>query len=314
MDIRDRRALKGAAADALSNASCNPRKLVLIHAGASLALSLLLLVLHYILEEQIGSTGGLGGMNNRAMLTTAQWVLQLGQLIAVPFWQIGWLFVTLRIARRERTGVSDLLEGFRRFLPFLRLTLLKGALFFGLGILCSYIASTIFAMTPWSEPLMEIVMKYSSFEDAAAMEAELEAIIDKVVLPLLIIFGVSFLVLAVPFFYRFRMAEYVLLDSEKPRALAALGESRYMMRGNAISLLTLDLSFWWFYALELVTVVVAYLDMILPLFGVELPVSATVLYFGTAILSTVCQLALYWWRKPQVDVTYAQAYLALSEE
>ena len=157
-------------------------------------------------------------------------------------------------------------------------------------------------------------MKYPDFADASAMEAELEAIIDKIVLPLLIIFAASFLVLSVPFFYRFRMAEYVLLDSEKPRALAALGESRYMMRGNTFSLLALDFSFWWFYLLEAVTAMAAYLDMILPLVGVELPVSPTAMYFGAAVVCAVCQLALYWWRKPQVDVTYAKAYDVLVDE
>jgi len=158
MDIQDRRALKRAAAEACSGTSCDPKKLVLIHTGAMVAVTLILLVVGYIVDEQIGSTGGLSGMGNRAILTTVQLVLQLGQFVATPFWQIGWLYVTLQIARREQVQPGDLLEGFRQFFPVLRLLFLKGFMYLGIAILCTNIASIVFAMTPWADPIMEVTM------------------------------------------------------------------------------------------------------------------------------------------------------------
>lgn len=313
MDIRDCRGLKNAAGEVLSRATYDPKKLMLIHTGATLALSLLLAALDFILEEQIGSTGGLSGMGTRSILTTAQSVLQLAQVIVLPFWGIGWLFVTLRLCRREQTGPDDLLEGFRRFFPVLRLMLLQGALYVGIAMASSYIASIIFIMTPWAEPLIGVMEQFMASSDVTAMEVALDQVTAQVAVPLMGILVVVFLILAVPFFYRFRMAEFVIMDSPRPGAMAALRESRRMMRGNTISLLKLDLSFWWFYGLELVVAVVAYLDVILGLLGVTLPWSSAAVYFVLLVLHSGCQLLLHWRCKPQVDVTYAKVYEALSQ-
>lgn len=310
MDIQDRRALKRAAAEACSGTSCDPKKLVLIHTGAMVAVTLILLVVGYIVDEQIGSTGGLSGMGNRAILTTVQLVLQLGQFVATPFWQIGWLYVTLQIARREQVQPGDLLEGFRQFFPVLRLLFLKGFMYLGIAILCTNIASIVFAMTPWADPIMEATMGGTDAMDPAVIEAAAQ----EAMIPLLVIFVLVFLAVSIPVSYRFRLAEYVLIDSEKPRAFGAMQESKYMMKGNMLSMLALDLSFWWFYVLDALLVLIAYLDMILPLFGIKLPVSGTVMYFGTVIVYSICQLALYWWRKAQVDVTYAKVYDVLLDE
>ena len=51
MDIRNRRALKQASAQALQEAAYDPRKLVLIHTAITLGASLLVTVLHYILAS-----------------------------------------------------------------------------------------------------------------------------------------------------------------------------------------------------------------------------------------------------------------------
>ena len=313
MDICDRRGLKGSAREALLGAAYDPKRLILIHTGAMAVLSLILAVLNFVLEKGIGGTGGLSGIGTRSILTTAQSVLQLAQVIILPFWQIGWLFVTIKLSRKEQAAPEDLLEGFRRFFPVLRLYLLQGALYMGIAMLCSYVASIIFMMTPWAAPFMDVVMQYMEATDTAAMEAALEQVTADAVLPLMGIMAVVFVVFAAPYFYRFRMAQFVILDNPKPGALAALRESRKMMRGNAVSLFKLDLSFWWFYGLELLIVALAYLDALLPLLGVTLPWSSAVTYFVLMVLYSGCQMLLYWCCKPQVDVTYAKVYEALSQ-
>lgn len=313
MDIRDRRGLKGAAGEALSRAAYDPKRLILIHTGAMAVLSLIIAVLNFVLEKGIGGTGGLSGIGTRSILATAQSVLQLAQVIILPFWQIGWLFVTIKLSRKELAAPEDLLEGFRRFFPVLRLYLLQGVLYMAIAMLCSYAASMIFMMTPWAAPFMDAVMRYMEATDVAAMEAALEQVTADAALPLMGIFAVVFVAFSAPFFYRFRMAQFVIMDSDKPGARAAMRESRKMMQGNAISLFKLDLSFWWFYGLEFLIAAVVYLDALLPLFGVTLPWSSAVTYFVLIILYSGCQLLLYWRYKPQVDVTYAKVYEALSE-
>ena len=85
MNIRQRRQLKAAAARSLQNAAYDPKKLVLIHTAAVLIFFAVLAVVDYLLEQQIGSTGGLSGLGTRTILATAQQVLQLSEQILIPF-------------------------------------------------------------------------------------------------------------------------------------------------------------------------------------------------------------------------------------
>ena len=303
MDIRDRRGLKAAAEDALQAASYDPKKLILIHTAASAVLSLILSLVDHVLEQQIGGTGGLGGVGSRAVLETVQMVLTAAQVAAVLFWQIGYVFVALKISRREEAGPKSLFEGFRRFGPVLRLRLIVGLLYMGLGFICMYAASWIFSLTPWAEPLNAV------YENAT--EEALLLAMEECILPLTAILAAVMLVVMVPYAYRLRMAEFALMDDPSAGAMAAIRKSRFMMRRNKFKLFKVDLSFWWFYGLEMLVTVIAYGDLILPMFGVELPWSATVSYYVFLVLCYAGQLALYWWRGNTVQVTYAMCYEAL---
>lgn len=303
MDIRNRRALKAEAAQALREASYDPKKLILIHTAATAALSLVLALVDHLLEQQIGGTGGLGGVGSRAMLETVQTVLMLAQLVAVLFWQIGYVFISLRISRRESVGLGSLLEGFRRYGPVLRLRFSLGMMYMGMSMLCIYAASMIFSMTPWAEPM---VQAYEIGTEEALLLA-----MEQCMLPLTAIMAAVMLALLVPYWYRLRMAEFALMDDPRMGAMMAIRKSRLMMHGNRMDLLKVDLSFWWFYGLELLVTMIAYGDLLLPVFGVELPWSATVSYYIFLVLCYVGQLALYWWRGNTVQVTYAMCYQAL---
>ncbi len=303
MDIRDRRGLKKAAKDALNAASYDPRKLILIHTAVSAALSLILSLVDHVLQLQIGGTGGLSGVGNRAILETVQLVLMVAQVVAVVFWQIGYVFVALRIGRWQEAGPESLLEGFRRFGPVLRLRLALTFMYMGMGLLCMYIGSTIFSMMPWAEPL---VAAYENGSEEAIMAA-----IDACTLPMLAVTAVVALVLVVPYWYRLRLAEYALMDEPRLGAMMSIRKSRWLMRGNAMHFLKMDLSFWWFFALETLVSVIAYGDVLLPLFGVTLPWSETVSYYVFLVLCYVAQIVLYWWKGNDVRVTYALCYDAV---
>lgn len=303
MDICNRRGLKLQAKAALEEASYDPKKLMLIHSGATIALSLVLAAVDYLLQQGISDTGGLGGVGLRSILETVQTVLLYGQVAALLFWQIGYVHVSLRIGRRQSVAPADLLEGFRRFGPVLRLQLMMGLLLTGVVMACAYLASMIFAFTPYGSVVMEA---YEIGSEAAMMAA-----MEETMVPLMVILLVVLLILAVPYYYRLRMASFSLMDDPNGGAIMAIRKSRYFMRRNRLNLLKLDLSFWWFYALQFVTTLVADGGYILPLLGVELPWSGEASYYIFLLLCYVCQLVLYWWRGNEVQVTYAMAYEAL---
>ena len=303
MDIRDRQGLKAAAREALDAANYDPRKLILMHTGASVALSLILALVDFLLEQQISGTGGLSGVGNRAILETAQEVLTYAQLAAVMFWQIGYVFVSMQMVRRQPVGPSSLLEGFRHFGPVLRLRLMEMLLYMGIGMFCIYGAFTVFGLTPWAEPLLAA---YEVGTDEAILSA-----IEECMVPMMGFAAVFMLVLFVPYAYRLRMTAYLLMDHPQMRAGAVVRLSRLMMYRNRMNLLKVDLSFWWFYGLEALVMLIAYGDYLLPMFGVELPWSATVSYYVFLVLCYIGQLALYWWKGNEVQATYAICYEAL---
>lgn len=315
MDTLDSRALKDAAHLSLANASCNPKKLVLTHTGIILLASLVLTVVDYLLEKGIGTTGGLSGMGLRSMLETVQTVLRYGQSLALPFWQMGFTFAMLRLARGEAASTGALAEGFRRFGPVLRLKFCVGCVYFTVGMACSYISSTIFMLTPFAKPMMEQLMPILNdtalIEDPTALENAMLAAMESALVPLLIIFLLVFLILAAPVAYRLRMADRCLLDAPQEGAVHAIRRSLRLTKGNCIRLLKLDLSFWWFYLLDALVTAVAYGDLLLTAMGIDTGLSTEFTYFGFFALYLLCQLALYYWKRDEVETTYAHAYNVL---
>ena len=303
MDIRDIQGLKARSREALASAGFDPRKLILIHTGASVALSLIMALVDMLLQNQISGTGGLSGVGSRAILETAQTVLMYAQLAAVVFWQIGYVYISLQILRRREVGPRDLLEGFRQFGPVLRLRLMETFMYTGVGLACIYGASIVFGMTPWAEPVQQAI-------DLGSEEAILLAM-EECMLPLTALMGAFALALLVPYMYRLRMTAFLVMDDPRISARMAVRASRVMMYRNRINLLKVDLSFWWFYGLELLVGLIAYGDYLLPMLGVELPWSGEVSYYVFLILCYIGQMALYWWKGNEVQVTYAACYEAL---
>lgn len=292
-----------------------PGRVVLIHTGAVLLISLLLTLADYLLDQQIGTTGGLSGMGTRSVLTTVQSLLRLVQIIVLPFWQIGYTYYTLRLARHQEAGPADLLQGFRRFGPVLRLKLLTAGMTVLLAIVCAYASSILFMMTPWAAPMMtEMETLMAGNMDEAALVEAITAMTADITVPVMIIFSLCFLAGGVFLFFGFRLAELWLMDHPNDGALAALRSSRYLMRGNWKGMLRIDLSFWWFYLLEFLVSVLCYGDVLLDLLGVEMTMDAFGSYFLFFVLYLCAQLALYWWKRNEVSVTYAHAYVSLCPE
>ena len=314
MAFRDRHGLKETARQRLETAAFDPRKLMLVYAGVSAGLMLLVTGLNFLLTEQISGTGGLGGLGTRAMLETVMEVLRLAVNLLLPFWNMGYLYCTLKIVRGQTFDLKDLLAGFRNFGPVLRLTFLYSLQFLMLGILWFYPSVLLYSVTPLSAPLMELMEPFVQSGTEVVLDDAIMLAAAEAMIPLFVLYGVIFLIAAAPRFYNYRMAFYALMDDPKAGARMALGRSTMMMRGKRLDLFKLDASFWWFYVLDGLTLVLCFGDLVLGMLGITLPISADVSHFLFYVLSLGTQLGLYVWARNGVECTYAAGYDAILEE
>lgn len=308
-------ALRQQAEEILQNAAYSPKKLILLHTAVSLGIALLITALNFFLSQQIAGTGGLSGLGLRTALTTAQSVLEFGNAVAMPFWEIGLLFAMLCWMKGVPAGPGSLLQGFRKIGQVLMLRLAQGLLFFAVGMGILQFCLIIYLATPLSTPIYELIEPLMEQGMTPQQIEELLVSVDfittstEVVLPLLILFTVLFAAVAIPLYYRIRFAEYSLMDDTRP--LAALVHSTRITKKNCLQLLKLDLSFWWYYLLQLVCIALCYGDMILPLLNITLPFSAEVAFFLFFLLGSLCQGLLLWQYRGTVLTTYGAAYRQL---
>ena len=122
------------------------------------------------------------------------------------------------------------------------------------------------------------------------------------------IFAVLYGVLMIPLLYRFRMAEFVIMDIPKTGALAAMGKSNKIMRRNCWKLFRLDLSFWWFYGLRVILTAICYGDLLVDKLGISLPFGEDAQFFLFYFVYALCQLALDVYAWGRIQTTYAVAY------
>lgn len=316
MDILNSRGLKARAKEKLSVAACDHKKLVLIHTGIIVGANILISLLQLYLNHQISDAGGLSGLGTRTILETIQTVLQYAVNLVLPFWEIGFIFAALRLARGEQAEFYHLSEGFRRFGPVLRLYLLEGIVYMGAGMISMYIGAFLYSITPLSLPMQKLILPVmesgGSVDDVyAVLDAMSVQELMGMFLPALIMIGVIFAVLALLLHYRFRMAQFLVMDQPGTGAMMALLVSNRMTRHHRMKLFRLDLSFWWFYVLVAISGVTMYADVLLGYAGIELPLSADVMWIVSYILGCLIRLVIYRQYYGYVQTTYAEAYEAL---
>ena len=312
MDIRNTRQLKEFSAERLANAR-DGQKIVLYYSLITVAVSAAAAGVSYVLSQQIAKTGGLGSMGVRSALTTAQTLLPIAQSVFLMCLTLGYLSTMLRIARGQYASPNGMRLGFDRFWVLLRCALLKGLIFGAAAMASLYIAIMIYMMTPLSNSAVDILMplvKNAGTTGIALDDATYAQLMDATT-PAMVIFGVLFLALAAPVFYRYRMADYLIIDRPATGALAALRDSRMMTKGSRWNLFRLDLSMWWYYAAILVSAAIGYGDQLLPALGITLPFSDTVAYFLFFGVYLAATFVIYYFLRNRVEVTYALAYDSL---
>ncbi len=311
MESFDIKNLKQRAGESLASADCNPKKLILLYTSVMLAASLLIALVNLLLSKGMEGGGGLDAFDSRAMLETVSSVLQLAHMCLLPFWQIGLVALMLQLLRGQKVGAASLLEGFRHFGPVLRVNLLRGVICFLVIMLASQVGSFVYLMTPLANQfnaMMEESMASGVLDPDALMNEEIINELLRTCMPVML---VVVLVALIPVAYRLRMMDYAIMDRPELGARFALQMSLFMTRKRCKKLFMLDLSFWWFYALELLVLTVGYADLLLPLVGVELGMDAQLASILFLLASLVLQLGLYVWKQDALAATYAAAYEAL---
>ncbi len=317
MNIRNIRQLKDFARERLENAG-QAGRILLIYVGATLGLGMLVTVVNYLLGMQMDRFGGLSNMGTRTFLSTVQTVLPLVQSAVNLCLSVGFLAVVLRIARGQYVSEQTLRLGFDRFWVLLRSTLIQSMLYTANAFLAVYLGILIFTMTPAWNAAAELLAPYLSgasvLNGAVEMGPEVYAQFSRALVPAYILCGVLAALLCIPVMYSYRMVNYVIIDKPGLGAMAALRESKGMMRGNRAALFKLDVSLWWYYGALALASVVGYGDMLLPMVGVDLPGPTELWYFVFYGLYLAISAGIYWFALYRVETVYALAYDAVKPQ
>ena len=312
MDILNPRSLRDKADFALRRGR-EPKKLVSAYACIIVGLSLLVTLADLWLEDQISGTSGLSNLGNRAILSTAQAALPMIMTFVSMCLELGYLGGMMRIVRGQYADHTDLKIGFRKLWPLVRMSLIQGAVYFTVSLLAVQLGSTIFALTPLAEPMMEILTPLMESGTTAIDEATLTALMGTMG-PMFIITGIVSVLFIIPVLHRYRMANYCLLDDPNGRAMAALRTSSRMMRRRFLSMLKIDLSLWPYYAATVIMMLIMYLDMILSLVGIVVPMDAKLLSLLVYCAALAVQFGIQYFLRNKVEATYLTAYEQLREK
>ncbi|MBO7252458.1 MAG: hypothetical protein J6V25_07515 [Oscillospiraceae bacterium] len=312
MTIRNRKELSALAAERLQTAP-QSSKIALIYAAVVIGLSVISAVVDYLLGQQIDQSGGLRNIGLRTTLAALQTMLPLIQSAVMMCMELGYMAAMLRVARGQYTSPNTLRLGFDRFWVLLRYTLIENMIVIGFGFASMYLGVMIFLLTPLSSSVVELLMPYIGQTSlltgtAVTLPEEVYAAVANALWPAFILCGIIYLVSAVPTLFRLRMVRYVLIDKPALGAFAAIRESRLMMHRNCLNLLKLDLHLWWYYALSVLASVICYGDQILPMVGIELPMSRDVSFFLFYAIYWALQFMIFYRLRNRLAVTYALAY------
>lgn len=314
MNLHNRRALKLAADDALA-AARDPRRIVKVYIGISILISAAVVAVDALLAGRIENTSGLSNMGTRAIFQTVQSALPYLQLFLGLCLDMGFLSAVLRLSRRQHADERELLQGLRLFGPAFRASFFQWMVYAGLMLFSFFLGFQIFCLTPLSNAATQIVLPFvnsaTTLEAGIVLDEATYAALSQAVIPALVIIAVIYAAVCIPVSYRLRMVRWCLLDNPRAGARAAIRSSWRMTRGNCLALAKLDLSFWGWYVLSLLTTALCYGDYLLPLVGIALPIPPKVSYYIFYGAYFLAHFGLNLWLRLKVDTTYAMAYEAL---
>ena len=132
--------------------------------------------------------------------------------------------------------------------------------------------------------------------------------------PLYVIAGIVYLIILIPLLYKLRLAKFCLLEDPNGRALAAIRTSSKLMRHRVLAFVKIDLSQWLYYAANVVMTVLLFLDLILPLLGIPLPMDARVFSLAVYGAALVVQFGIQVTLRNKLEAVYLTAYDRLRDK
>ena len=311
------RELKARAAALTAEHRSAARLLVLWYCGVTAVLTLGSNGLNLYLDSQIVSTGGLSGIGLRSILQTIQEIMTLVNQFFGPFWSAGFLLAMMGMVRGHAPHPRTLVEGFRRFFTVLGHMAFRFLLMVVTAITAVNLSAALFSLTPlgqrFSQEMTQVLSDPNFILPSGAVNMELipQDLMLEAGLPLtglvMALFGLLYLYICYPF----RLSMYLMLR-QPMGAIRAHFESLRLMRGHKWSMLKLDLSWWYYYLLTVLIGVVGYLDLIMGLLGLPLPMDETVMFFATMAAYCVLITALCLWKKCPMDASYVLAFEAIA--
>lgn len=289
------------------------RRLVLLYCIVLAALTLGSSGLNLVLESRIDTTGGLDGIGMRSILETIQQILSYLNQFFGPFWSAGFLTAMIAMVRGREPQVRDLTNGFRRAFRVLFHVAFEATAAFMLLVAVVNLSSLLFLLSPMGARFNELMAPLLTDPNLLTAEGLLnEALISyqelsRLLLPMLVLTAAIYLPLYTLMAYSFRLSLYLVMD-RNIGAIPAHFLSIRLMRGHKWQLCKLDLSWWWYYLLGAACWVVGYLDLLLGLLGIPLPMNATVMFFVTLAAYCVLFTLLSLWKKCEVDASYVLFY------
>lgn len=298
--------------------SSNPtaRRMSAIYGGIALGISFVVFLLQYVIRIRISAATGLSGLGTRSIFSSLDTFLPVVQILLMLCLNFGYLAAMVRLSRDQFVSENTLKTGVDRFWPLVRMQLIRFVIF-GLVLFgCAYFALNIFMISPLSNSfatIMEPVIGSVSVinGNTPVIDEDTLASAMYAMWPYWIVLAAVLLLVFVPTYYCYRLADYSLYDHPEAPAMAAIRQSRRITYKQRFFLFRLDLHYWWYHVLIALTAVVANLDLLLPLFGISLPLSPEVCYFLFMILSLGLQFAVIFYFRARIEIAYALAYQAL---
>ena len=283
-------------------------KLVLIHAAITAGISVLLMLVNW-LSQYIAPEGGLSNMDTQSLLSTGQILLQLITMIAVPFWDAGLIYCSMQLVRGHRSTANELTEGFRRWGPIASSLVIRALIYFMVSTACSFAASLFLSALPLPTSVINDV---TAFMEVPTLP--LSSGVRLFLVAYSMIYAVGLCVLLIPKLYLHRQVTYRIMDNEPCTGLQSVLHSRILMKGHRHKLLLLDLSFWWFYLLELGISALSITDLLLYELDIVLPIGPEITAWVFPIFALLARWALHYFVKPKLSISYALFYECVFEE
>lgn len=287
------REVKRQAVSAIKEHRPDYRRLVFLHAAVSSAFLLIVSLIGLVINGSLADVQGLDGLATAGMLKSAYTACMLIGNMLLPFWEMGILYTSIRVVRRQDTSFSMLRQGFRRFMPLIGHWAMLMLILFVIAMACFNILITPFLCMPMPEELRIAAesLDYTDMAQIEAFQAEYSQEMMRYTMPFAIVFACVFGIIALILSYRFCMCRYLLLEDNRAGVMASFGISSRMTKGERKNLFLLDLSFWWYHLSIALISMLVYVPDVLKKLNVAMPVSyetaSFIAYLGYLVLYLV---------------------------